>query len=161
MERGAQHLTIFPPHLHYHAPRVPSVEESAVPTLAFLVTSERTELKLKISSTNTLLRMAKLILTLNKFSFDFSHFLQVKGLAMGSHMDPSNASVFTNTNTILSSIKTMASAISTPTHNESSDVHRLKHYKLVEASLRLWTSWWSHNFGAFLSSTGLQRSGLP
>eukprot|EP00061_Rhincodon_typus_P018110 g47138.t1 len=38
--------------------------------------------------TTALLRLAKLILTLNNFSFNSSHFLQVRGVAMGTRMGP-------------------------------------------------------------------------
>eukprot|EP00061_Rhincodon_typus_P016916 g45379.t1 len=36
-----------------------------------------------------LLRLAELILTLNNFPFNSSHFLQVRGMAMGTRMNPS------------------------------------------------------------------------
>eukprot|EP00061_Rhincodon_typus_P008300 g30792.t1 len=39
-------------------------------------------------STDTLIRLAELVLTLNNFSFDSSHFLQTKGMAMGTCMGP-------------------------------------------------------------------------
>eukprot|EP00061_Rhincodon_typus_P014640 g41789.t1 len=45
-------------------------------------------------STDTLIRLADLILTLNNCSFDFSHFLQTKGMAMGTRMGPSCACLF-------------------------------------------------------------------
>eukprot|EP00061_Rhincodon_typus_P003863 g21152.t1 len=45
-------------------------------------------------STNTLIRLTELILTLNNFSFSSSHFLQTKGVAMGTHMGPSYACLF-------------------------------------------------------------------
>eukprot|EP00061_Rhincodon_typus_P004036 g21600.t1 len=44
--------------------------------------------------TTTLLRLAELVLTLNKFSFNSSHFLQVRGVAMGTHMAPRYACLF-------------------------------------------------------------------
>eukprot|EP00061_Rhincodon_typus_P018889 g48260.t1 len=43
----------------------------------------------KSPSTNTLIRFTELILTLNIFSFNSSHFLQTKGVAMGTRMGPS------------------------------------------------------------------------
>eukprot|EP00061_Rhincodon_typus_P004632 g23057.t1 len=45
-------------------------------------------------STNTLIRLDELILTLNNFSFNSSHFLQTKGVAMGTHMGPNYACLF-------------------------------------------------------------------
>eukprot|EP00061_Rhincodon_typus_P008071 g30348.t1 len=42
-------------------------------------------------STDTLIRLAELVLTLNNFSFDSSHFLQTKGMAMGTRMGLSYA----------------------------------------------------------------------
>eukprot|EP00061_Rhincodon_typus_P001993 g16337.t1 len=42
-------------------------------------------------STDTLIRLTKLVLTLNNFSFNSSHFLQTKGVAMGTRMGPSYA----------------------------------------------------------------------
>eukprot|EP00061_Rhincodon_typus_P009207 g32512.t1 len=41
--------------------------------------------------TITLLRLAKLVLILNNFSFNSSHFLQVRRVAMGTRMGPSYA----------------------------------------------------------------------
>eukprot|EP00061_Rhincodon_typus_P003247 g19624.t1 len=46
------------------------------------------------SSTNALIRLTELILTLNNFSFNSSHFLQTKGVAMGTCMGPSYACLF-------------------------------------------------------------------
>eukprot|EP00061_Rhincodon_typus_P001209 g14038.t1 len=46
------------------------------------------------SSTDTLIRLTKLVLPLNSFSFNTSHFLQTKGVAMGTHMGPSYACLF-------------------------------------------------------------------
>ncbi|XP_072435478.1 uncharacterized protein [Chiloscyllium punctatum] len=45
-------------------------------------------------STDTLIRLAELVLTLNNFSFESSHFLQTKGVAMGTRMGPSYACFF-------------------------------------------------------------------
>ncbi|XP_032873452.1 nicotinamide riboside kinase 1 isoform X1 [Amblyraja radiata] len=45
-------------------------------------------------STNILLRQAELVLTLNNFSIDSSHFLQIQGGAMGTCMGPSYACFF-------------------------------------------------------------------
>ncbi|XP_048461245.1 uncharacterized protein LOC125484857 [Rhincodon typus] len=45
-------------------------------------------------STDTLIRLAELVLTLNNFSFNSSHFLQTKGVAMGTRMGPSYACLF-------------------------------------------------------------------
>eukprot|EP00061_Rhincodon_typus_P012919 g38973.t1 len=42
-------------------------------------------------STDTLIRLAELVLTLNNFSFNSSNFLQTKGVAMSTHMSPSYA----------------------------------------------------------------------
>eukprot|EP00061_Rhincodon_typus_P008383 g30940.t1 len=44
--------------------------------------------------THSLIHSAELVLTLNKFSFNSSHSLQTKGLAMGSHMGPNYACLF-------------------------------------------------------------------
>lgn len=41
---------------------------------------------------NTLLHLAEHVLTRNNFSFELSHFLQIKGIAIGTHMGPSYAS---------------------------------------------------------------------
>eukprot|EP00061_Rhincodon_typus_P004093 g21724.t1 len=48
----------------------------------------------QFSSIDTLIRITKLVLTLNNFSFKTSHFLQTKGAAMGTHMGPSYACLF-------------------------------------------------------------------
>eukprot|EP00061_Rhincodon_typus_P005800 g25753.t1 len=45
-------------------------------------------------STDTLIRLTELVLTLNNFSFNSSHFLQTKGVAMGTLMGPSYACLF-------------------------------------------------------------------
>eukprot|EP00061_Rhincodon_typus_P013566 g40011.t1 len=45
-------------------------------------------------STDTLICLAKLVLTLNNFSCNSSHFLQTKGVAIGIHMGPSYACLF-------------------------------------------------------------------
>eukprot|EP00061_Rhincodon_typus_P010041 g34019.t1 len=45
-------------------------------------------------STDTLFHLAELVLTLNNFSFDSYHFLQIKGVAMGTCMGPSYACLF-------------------------------------------------------------------
>eukprot|EP00061_Rhincodon_typus_P001648 g15371.t1 len=45
-------------------------------------------------STNTLIYLTKLVLTLNNFSFNSSHILQTKGMAMGTCMGPSYACLF-------------------------------------------------------------------
>eukprot|EP00061_Rhincodon_typus_P011028 g35737.t1 len=45
-------------------------------------------------TTTTLLRLAKLILTVNNFAFNSSHFLQVRRLAMGTCIGPSYACLF-------------------------------------------------------------------
>eukprot|EP00061_Rhincodon_typus_P003882 g21207.t1 len=45
-------------------------------------------------STNTLIRLTKLVLTLNNFFFNSSHFLQIKGVSMGTRMSPSYACFF-------------------------------------------------------------------
>eukprot|EP00061_Rhincodon_typus_P012567 g38385.t1 len=44
--------------------------------------------------TTTLLRLTRLIVTLNKFSFNSLHFIQVRGVAMGIRMGPSYACLF-------------------------------------------------------------------
>eukprot|EP00061_Rhincodon_typus_P013130 g39311.t1 len=45
-------------------------------------------------STTILLRLAELVLTLNNFSFNSPHFLQVKGVAMGTGVGPRYACLF-------------------------------------------------------------------
>eukprot|EP00061_Rhincodon_typus_P005560 g25206.t1 len=45
-------------------------------------------------STDTLIRQTELLLTLNNFSFNSSHILQTKRVAMGTHMGPSYACLF-------------------------------------------------------------------
>eukprot|EP00061_Rhincodon_typus_P002967 g18951.t1 len=45
-------------------------------------------------STDTLIRLTKVILTPNNFSFNSFHFLHTKGVAMGIHMGPSYACLF-------------------------------------------------------------------
>eukprot|EP00061_Rhincodon_typus_P008697 g31542.t1 len=45
-------------------------------------------------SPSALIRLTELVLTLNNFSFNSSHFLQTKGVAMGTHMGPSYACLF-------------------------------------------------------------------
>eukprot|EP00061_Rhincodon_typus_P018540 g47752.t1 len=47
------------------------------------------------TSTDTLIPLTELVLTLNNFSFNSSHFLQTKGVAMGTRMGPSYACGFT------------------------------------------------------------------
>eukprot|EP00061_Rhincodon_typus_P003478 g20188.t1 len=45
-------------------------------------------------STDTLIRLTKLVLILNNFSFTSSHFLQTKGVARGTHRGPNYACLF-------------------------------------------------------------------
>eukprot|EP00061_Rhincodon_typus_P005832 g25816.t1 len=45
-------------------------------------------------SSEIIIRLAGLVLTLNKFSFNSSHFLQTKGVAMGTRMGPSYTCLF-------------------------------------------------------------------
>eukprot|EP00061_Rhincodon_typus_P008529 g31222.t1 len=45
-------------------------------------------------STDTLIRRTKLVLTLNNFSFNSSHFLKTKAVAMGTRMGPNYACLF-------------------------------------------------------------------
>eukprot|EP00061_Rhincodon_typus_P005066 g24097.t1 len=45
-------------------------------------------------STDNLIRLTKLVLTLNNFSFNSSHFLQTKEMAMGTRMGPGYACLF-------------------------------------------------------------------
>ena len=45
-------------------------------------------------STTVLLRLAELVLTLNKFSFDGEHYQQISGVAMGTKMGPNYANLF-------------------------------------------------------------------
>eukprot|EP00061_Rhincodon_typus_P002859 g18678.t1 len=45
-------------------------------------------------SSDTLIRLTELVLTLNNFSFNVSHFLQTKEVAMETHMGPSYACLF-------------------------------------------------------------------
>ena len=51
-------------------------------------------LTVKESSSETLLRLADLVLTLNCFSFADSYFKQINGVAMGTKMGPSYANLF-------------------------------------------------------------------
>ena len=48
----------------------------------------------KEPSSETLLRLAELVLTLNCFSFAGNYFKQINGLAMGTKMEPSYANLF-------------------------------------------------------------------
>ena len=48
----------------------------------------------KEPSTHTLVRLAKLVLTLNAFSFDDRHYRQIGGVAVGSRMGPNYACLF-------------------------------------------------------------------
>ena len=48
----------------------------------------------KEPSTETLLRLAELVLTLNCFSFATSYYKQINGVAMGTKMGPSYANLF-------------------------------------------------------------------
>ena len=45
-------------------------------------------------SSETLLRLAELVLTLNCFSFAGSYYKQINGVAMGTRMGPSYANIF-------------------------------------------------------------------
>eukprot|EP00061_Rhincodon_typus_P016998 g45493.t1 len=45
-------------------------------------------------SIDTLIRLTELVLTLNKFSFNSFHFLQTKGVAMGTRMGSCYACLF-------------------------------------------------------------------
>eukprot|EP00061_Rhincodon_typus_P004129 g21814.t1 len=45
-------------------------------------------------STDTLIHLAELVLTINNFSFDSFHFLQTKGVAMGTRMGLSYVCLF-------------------------------------------------------------------
>eukprot|EP00061_Rhincodon_typus_P003126 g19355.t1 len=45
-------------------------------------------------STDTVIRLTKLILSLNNYSFNSTHFLQTEGTAMGTRMGPSYACFF-------------------------------------------------------------------
>eukprot|EP00061_Rhincodon_typus_P006196 g26569.t1 len=47
-----------------------------------------------LSHTDTLICLTELVLTLNNFSFNSSHFLQTKGVSMGARMGPSYACLF-------------------------------------------------------------------
>ena len=49
---------------------------------------------IKEPSSETLLRLAELVLTLNCFSFADNHYKQVNGVAMGTKMGPSYANLF-------------------------------------------------------------------
>ena len=49
---------------------------------------------IKEPSLETLLRLAKLVLTLNCFSFADNHYKQVNGVAMGTKMGPSYTNLF-------------------------------------------------------------------
>ena len=48
----------------------------------------------KEPSSETLLRLAELILTLNRFSFGDNYYIQTNGVAMGIKMGPSYANIF-------------------------------------------------------------------
>ena len=48
----------------------------------------------KEPSSETLLRLAELILTLNRFSFGDNYYIQTNGVAMGTKMGPSYANLF-------------------------------------------------------------------
>eukprot|EP00061_Rhincodon_typus_P001754 g15685.t1 len=48
----------------------------------------------ELSPTTTLLRLAELVLILNNFSFNSSHSLQVRGVAMSTRMGPGYACLF-------------------------------------------------------------------
>ena len=48
----------------------------------------------KTPSSETLLRLAELVLTLNCFSFSNNHYKQINGVAMGTKMGPSYANLF-------------------------------------------------------------------
>ena len=50
--------------------------------------------RVKETSSETLLRLAKLVLPLNCFTFVDSHYSQVNGVAMGTNMGPSYANRF-------------------------------------------------------------------
>ena len=48
----------------------------------------------KEPSTSVLIRLAKLVLNLNNFSFDGEHYQQISGVAMGTKMGPNYANLF-------------------------------------------------------------------
>ena len=48
----------------------------------------------KEPSSETLLRLAELVLTINCFSFSNNHYQQINGVAMGTKMEPSYANLF-------------------------------------------------------------------
>ena len=48
----------------------------------------------KEPSTDTLIRLAELVLTLNCFSFDDKFYKQINGVAMGTKMGPNYANLF-------------------------------------------------------------------
>ena len=62
----------------------------------------------KEPSSETLLRLAELVLTLNCFSFADSYFKQINGVAMGTKMGPSYANLFVGTLNTNFSINTTA-----------------------------------------------------
>ena len=49
---------------------------------------------IKKPSSETLLRLAELVLTLNCFSFGDNYYKQINGVAMGTKMGPSYANLF-------------------------------------------------------------------
>ena len=52
------------------------------------------QLAIKIQSSETLLRLAEMVLTLNCFSFGDNYYKQIDGVAMGTKMGPSYANLF-------------------------------------------------------------------
>ena len=62
----------------------------------------------KEPSSETLLRLAQLVLTLNCFSFADSYYKQINGVAMGTKMGPSYANLFVGTSSTNFLINTMA-----------------------------------------------------
>eukprot|EP00061_Rhincodon_typus_P012147 g37699.t1 len=68
--------------------------------------------------TTNLLCLVNLILTLNNFSFKSSHFLQVRGVAMGTCTDPSYACLFVGAlNRVRPISRSLALTLSLPSHN--------------------------------------------
>eukprot|EP00061_Rhincodon_typus_P008149 g30510.t1 len=65
-------------------------EEDGLKALCFFLSRR----PYQFPSTDTLISLTKLILTLNNFSFNASHFLQTEGVAMCTRIGPSYAWLF-------------------------------------------------------------------
>eukprot|EP00061_Rhincodon_typus_P006081 g26335.t1 len=72
------------------SPPRPSITSDSLKALHFFLSRRSNQ----PPSTDTLIRLTELVLTLNCFSFNSSHSLQTKGVAMGIRMGPSYACLF-------------------------------------------------------------------